>query len=47
MVIPSTIRKLRFATRSHLMSIHDMGRKSIMGNLKPYVSKTMQGKEYI
>lgn len=47
MVILATIRELQFATRRHVISIHDMGSiqnaKRIMGDLKPYVSKTMQG----
>ncbi|WBO90813.1 replication-relaxation family protein [Bacillus tropicus] len=51
MAILATIRKLQFATRRHLMSVHDMGgirnANRIMGDLKPYVSKTMQGKEYV
>jgi hypothetical protein len=51
MSILATIRKLQFATRRHLMSVHDMGgirnANRIMSDLKPYVSKTMQGKEYV
>ncbi|CKG59719.1 Uncharacterised protein [Streptococcus pneumoniae] len=47
MAILATIRKLQFATRRHLMSVHDMGGNRILGDLKPYVSKTMQGKEYV
>lgn len=51
MAILATIRKLQFATRRHLMSVHDMGgirnANRIMGDLKSYVSKTMQGKEYV
>ena len=51
MAILATIRKLQFATRRHLMSVHDMGgirnANRIMGDLKPYVSKAMQGKEYV
>lgn len=51
MAILATIRKLQFATRRHLMSVHDMGgirnANRIMGDLKPYVSKTMHGKEYV
>ncbi|KOS28805.1 hypothetical protein ADK18_09885 [Bacillus anthracis] len=47
MVILATIRKLQFATRRHLMSIHDMGgirnANRILRDLKPYVNKTMQG----
>ncbi|WP_425291331.1 hypothetical protein [Bacillus thuringiensis] len=43
----ATIRKLQFATRRHVISIHDMGGirnvKRIMRDLKPYVSKTMPG----
>lgn len=50
MAILATIRKLQFATRRHVMSVHDMGgirnANRIMGDLKPYLSKTMQGKEY-
>lgn len=51
MAILATIRKLQFATRRHLMSVHDMGgirnANRIMGDLKPYVSKTIKGKEYV
>ncbi len=51
MAILATIRKLQFATRRHLMSVHNMGgirnANRILGDLKPYVSKTMQGKEYV
>ncbi|HDR5694384.1 TPA: replication-relaxation family protein [Bacillus anthracis] len=51
MVILATIRKLQFATRRHLMSVHNMGgirnANRILGDLKPYVNKTMQGKEYV
>lgn len=51
MAILATIRKLQFATRRHVMSVHDMGgirnANRIMGDLKPYVSKVMQGKEYV
>ncbi len=51
MAILATIRKLQFATRRHLMSVHDMGgirnANRIMGDLKPYVSKAMEGKEYV
>lgn len=39
------------ATRRHLMSVHNMGgirnANRILGDLKPYVNKTMQGKEYV
>lgn len=46
-VMLATIRKLQFATRRHVISIHDMGSirnaKRIMRDLKPYVSKTMPG----
>lgn len=46
-VILATIRKLQFATRRHVISIHDMGSirnaKCIMRDLKSYVSKTMPG----
>lgn len=51
MAILATIRKLQFATRRHLMSVHNMGgirnANRILGDLKPYVNKTMQGKEYV
>ncbi|TBL21834.1 hypothetical protein EYB35_00280 [Bacillus paranthracis] len=51
MAILATIRKLQFATRRHVMSVHDMGgirnANRIMSDLKPYLSKTMQGKEYV
>ena len=51
MAILATIRKSQFATRRHLMCVHDMGgirnANRIMGDLKPYISKTMQGKEYV
>lgn len=51
MAILATIRNLQFATRRHLMSVHNMGgirnANRIMGDLKQYVSKTMQGKEYV
>ncbi|WP_144524700.1 replication-relaxation family protein [Bacillus sp. DE0042] len=51
MAILATIRKLQFATRRHVMSVHDMGgirnANRIMHDLKPYLSKTMQGKEYV
>ncbi|PEM55327.1 replication-relaxation family protein [Bacillus wiedmannii] len=51
MAILATIRKLQFATRRHVMSVHDMGgirnANRIMGDLKPYLSKTMKGKEYV
>ncbi|MGS0471607.1 replication-relaxation family protein [Bacillus pretiosus] len=51
MAILATIRKLQFATRRHVMSVHDIGgirnANRIMGDLKPYLSKTMQGKEYV
>ncbi|TCW53664.1 protein involved in plasmid replication-relaxation [Bacillus thuringiensis] len=51
MAILATIRKLQFATRRHVMSVHNMGgirnANRIMGDLKPYLSKTTQGKEYV
>lgn len=51
MAILATIRKLQFATRRHVMSVHDMGgirnANRIMGDLKPYLSKVMLGKEYV
>ncbi|EOO77713.1 MULTISPECIES: replication-relaxation family protein [Bacillus] len=51
MAILATIRKLQFATRRHVMSVHDMGgirnANRIMSDLKLYLSKTMQGKEYV
>ncbi|MCP1124542.1 replication-relaxation family protein [Bacillus sp. 3103sda1] len=51
MSILATIRKLQFATRRHLMCVHDMGgirnANRIMSDLTPYVSKTMYGKEYV
>ncbi|MFB5555311.1 replication-relaxation family protein [Bacillus cytotoxicus] len=51
MAILATIRKLQFATRRHLMCVHDMGgirnANRIMADMKQYVSKTMYGKEYV
>ncbi len=48
MEILATIRKLQFATRRHVMRVHDMGdirnANRIMSDLKPYVSKTIQYK---
>ncbi|WP_373605322.1 hypothetical protein [Bacillus sp. AFS059628] len=46
-MILATIRKLQFATRRHVICIHDMGSirnaKRMMSDLKSYVSKTMPG----
>lgn len=51
MAILAKIRMPQFATRRHLMNMHDMGgiwnANRIMGDLKSYVSKTVQGKEYV
>lgn len=51
MTILATIRKLQFATRRHLMCVHDMrgirNANRIMADMKPYVSKAVHGKEYV
>ncbi|WP_459503098.1 replication-relaxation family protein [Bacillus sp. C1] len=51
MAILATIRKLQFATRRHLMCVHDMGgirnANRIMKDLSPYTSKVIHNKEYV
>ncbi|HFK1757036.1 hypothetical protein CN335_11765 [Bacillus thuringiensis] len=51
MAILATIRKLQFATRRHLMSVHDMGgirnANRIMKDLSSYTSKLTHNKEYV
>lgn len=51
MAILATIRKLQFATRRHLMSVHDMGgirnANRIMKDLFSYTSKVTHNKEYV
>ncbi|MEK5246135.1 hypothetical protein BW897_04075 [Bacillus cereus] len=51
MAILATIRKLQFATRRHLMSVHDMGgirnANRIMKDLSSYTSKVTHNKEYV
>ncbi|HEF1855860.1 TPA: replication-relaxation family protein [Bacillus cereus] len=51
MAILATIRKLRFATRRHLMSVHEMGgirnANRIMKDLSSYTSKVTHNKEYV
>ena len=45
MMILTSIRKLKFATRRHLMAIHDMGgirnANRILKDLSPYVNSTV------
>ncbi|PED84283.1 hypothetical protein CON65_02280 [Bacillus pseudomycoides] len=51
MAILATIRKLEFATRRHLMCVHDMGgirnANRIMKDLSAYTSKVIYKKEYV
>lgn len=51
MSILATIRKLQFATRRHLMCVHEMGgirnANRIMNDLSTYTSKVMHNKEYV
>ncbi|EEM40537.1 hypothetical protein bthur0004_36860 [Bacillus thuringiensis serovar sotto str. T04001] len=51
MAILATIRKLQFATRRHLMSVHEMGgirnANRIMKDLSSYTSKITHNKEYV
>ncbi len=51
MAILATIRKLQFATRRHLMCIHEMGgirnANRIMNDLSIYTSKVIHNKEYV
>ncbi|HEQ3529354.1 TPA: replication-relaxation family protein [Bacillus cereus] len=51
MAILATIRKLQFATRRHLMSVHEMGgirnANRIMKDLSSYTSKLTHNKEYV
>ncbi|PEF21353.1 replication-relaxation family protein [Bacillus pseudomycoides] len=51
MEILATIRKLQFATRRHLMRVHDMGgirnANRIMKDLTPFVSRVTYYKEYV
>lgn len=51
MAILATIRKLQFATRRHLMCVHDMGgirnANRIMKDLSSYTSKVVYNKEHV
>lgn len=51
MMILTSIRKLKFATRRHLMAIHDMGgirnANRILKDLSPYVNSTVYKKEHV
>ncbi|MBG9617400.1 MULTISPECIES: replication-relaxation family protein [Bacillus] len=51
MTILTSIRKLKFATRRHLMAIHDMGgtrnANRILKDLSPYVNSTVYKKEHV
>lgn len=51
MTILTSIRKLKFATRRHLMAIHDMGgirnANRILKDLSPYVNKVVHQKEHV
>ncbi|WP_035430835.1 replication-relaxation family protein [Bacillus sp. UNC322MFChir4.1] len=51
MTILTLIRKLKFATRRHLMSIHDMGgirnANRILKDMSQYVNYTIYKKEYV
>ncbi|KXY21209.1 replication-relaxation family protein [Bacillus sp. FSL K6-0067] len=51
MAILATIRKLQFATRRHLMCVHEMGgirnANRIMNDLSIYTSKVIHNKEYV
>ncbi|MEJ9148468.1 replication-relaxation family protein [Bacillus thuringiensis] len=51
MTILTSIRKLKFATRRHLMAVHDMGgirnANRILKDLSPYVNNTVYQKEYV
>ncbi|PGS04869.1 hypothetical protein COC45_28335 [Bacillus cereus] len=51
MMILATIRKLQFATRRHLMCVHDMGgirnANRIMKDLTPFISRVTYYKEYV
>ncbi|OUA51437.1 replication-relaxation family protein [Bacillus thuringiensis] len=51
MAILATIRKLQFATRRHLMCVHEMGgirnANRIMNDLSTYTSKVIHKKEYV
>ncbi|MBE7104471.1 hypothetical protein FT637_15860 [Bacillus cereus] len=51
MAILATIRKLQFATRRHLMCVHEMGgirnANRIMKDLSSYTSKVIHNKEYV
>ncbi|MHA4176858.1 replication-relaxation family protein [Bacillus cereus] len=51
MMILTSIRTLKFATRRHLMAIHDMGgirnANRILKDLSPYVNSTVYKKEHV
>lgn len=51
MTILTSIRKLKFATRRHLMAVHDMGgirnANRILKDLSPYVNKVVHQKEHV
>ncbi|TXR66524.1 hypothetical protein DN400_28970 [Bacillus sp. AR8-1] len=51
MTILTSIRKLKFATRRHLMAVHDMGgirnANRILKDLSPYVNNAVYQKEYV
>lgn len=51
MTILTSIRKLKFATRRHLMAIHDMGgirnANRILKDLSSFVNSTVYKKEYV
>ncbi|CAM4363986.1 hypothetical protein BAMA_15850 [Bacillus manliponensis] len=51
MTILTSIRKLKFATRRHLMAVHDMGgirnANRILKDLSLFVNTTVHGKEYV
>ncbi len=51
MMILATIRKLQFATRRHLMCVHNMGgirnANRIMKDLTPFISRVTYYKEYV
>lgn len=51
MMILTSIRKLKFATRRHLMAIHDLGgirnANRILKDLSTFVNSTVYKKEYV
>ncbi|MGX5627124.1 replication-relaxation family protein [Bacillus cereus] len=51
MTILTSIRKLKFATRRHLMAVHDMGgirnANRILKDLSPYLNNAVYQKEYV